>query len=126
MGGEDEHTDCHGGGCVYDEARRSQFGRPGGGQCVMQLLAQLVQSLSNPGAAHQGDVKVQFTASEYAEYVAVCAARGKKDEAVKQKELVAAIEAAVGVALAAQLGRDRFTSRRPEEGEIQKTKSDCS
>ena len=77
----------------------SGAGLAGGGNA--QLIAQLVQSLAHPGAPSAGgNTNVQMTPREYSEYVADCAARGKKEETEKEVKLAETIAVAVKAALA--------------------------
>ena len=70
----------------------------GGGN--VQLLAELVQALSNPRAGvGTGNTNVQMTAHEYAEYRTHCAAQGQKDEAEKERKQAEAIKVAVNACL---------------------------
>ena len=83
----------------------------GGGNA--QLVAQLLQPLAHPGTAVQaGDVKVHMIAPEYAEYAADCAARGKRDDAEKKKELAETAAMAVKAALASAGPRPTHERRR--------------
>ena len=69
---------------------------------------------------------VQFTAPEYAEYVVDCAARGKKDEAEKQKELVATIAMAVDAALAARQGLPMITKANVDQKKAKSKKQNLT
>ena len=80
----------------------SVAGLPGGG--TPQLIAQLLQSLTHPGAPSTagGHTDVRMTQREYSEYVADCAARRKREETEKEVKLAEAIAAGVKAGLAAQ------------------------
>ena len=69
-----------------------------------QLLAQLLQSLIQPGAPSTagGNTNVQMTPREYSDYIADCNARAKREETEKEVKLAEAIAAGVKAGLAAQ------------------------
>ena len=64
--------------------------------------------------------------SIYAEYVADCAARGKKDEAEKQKELIASIAVAVDAALAARQGLPMITKANVDQKKAKSEKQNLT
>ena len=81
----------------------------GGGN--VQLLAELVQSLTQPRAgAGTGDMNVQMTAIEFAEYRAHCVTQVQKDEAEKERKQAEAITVAVNAALIKYQGLPTITN----------------
>jgi hypothetical protein len=74
-----------------------------------------------------GDVKVQMTVPQYAEYAADCEARGKKEDAERKKELVDTVAAAVQAAFASLQGLPPITSANVHhrKAKKKKTKIDC-
>ena len=66
---------------------------------------------------------MHMIAPEYAEYAADCAARGKRDDAEKKKELAETAAMAVKAALASAGPRPTYERRRtPEKGKNEKYK----
>ena len=105
----------------------SVAGLPGGG--TPQLIAQLLQSLTQPGAPSTagGNTNVTMTPREYSDYVADCNARVKKEETEREVKLAEAIEAGVKAGLAAQgLPATTNVDGQRKKAKNKKTKSDCS